>query len=356
MQCPACHTPIAAHMNFCPLCASPLALSAEAADPVRHLLERAVGEQFEFIRLLGRGGMGFVYLARERGLERLVAIKVLSPDVAASEQTRERFRREARTAAALAHPNILPLLSFGEVGDLPYLVMGYVRGESLAERLQREGRLPHDVARRILAELSDALDYAHRHGVVHRDIKPENILIEDESGRAILADFGIAKARSSGESITQTGVVIGTPQYMSPEQAAGENAVDGRSDIYSLGVLGFVMLTGRPLFDGKNVREVFVRRATQEIPPLHIALSDVPDDLVSAIRRSLPNDPAARWQDARSLHRALTPAVATSAGLPDELQDIPGFGLWAALWAIAWGTAAVDEAAASRFVSELDAA
>ena len=345
MQCPACRTPLAEQMNFCPLCASPVPLSADAADPVRRVLERAVGAQFELIRLLGRGGMGFVYLARERGLERLVAIKVLAPDVAATTQTRERFRREARTAANLTHPNILPLHSFGEVGDLAYLVMSYVRGESLGERLDREGRLPSEVARRILTELADALDYAHRHGVIHRDIKPENVLMEDESGRAILADFGIAKARTGSAPLTQTGVVIGTPHYMSPEQASGDPAIDGRSDIYSLGVLGYVMLSGRALFDARSFRELLVKQATQEPPPLHVVLSDAPDDLVSAIARCLANDPDSRWPDGRSLKLALSHDGASDAGLPDEMRDIPGFGLWAAFWALAWGMIAANERA-----------
>ena len=348
MQCPACHTPLAEHMNFCPLCAARVSSSADAGDPVRRALESAVGAQFELIRLLGRGGMGCVYLARERGLERLVAIKVLSPDVAATAQTRERFRREARTSARLTHPNILPLHSFGEVGALAYLVMGYIRGESLAERLAREGRLAADEARRILTQLADALDYAHRHGVVHRDIKPENVLMEDESGRAILADFGIAKARTGNAPLTGTGVVIGTPHYMSPEQATGDRAIDGRSDIYSLGVLGYVMLSGRALFDGRSPSEVLLKQATHQPPPLHVALSGTPDDLVVAIARCLAPDPEARWPDGRSLRLALTQDGKSDTGLPDEMRDIPGFGLWAALWAVAWGLIASNERARGR--------
>ena len=344
MQCPACRTPLAEHMKFCPLCASPVAQSTDASDPVRRMLERAIGAQFEFIRLLGRGGMGFVYLARERGLQRLVAIKVLSPDVAETAKTRDRFRNEARSLAGLTHQNILPLHTFGEAGDLAYLVMDYVRGESLAERLAREGRLPSEVARRILVELADALDYSHRHKVFHRDIKPENILMEDESGRAILADFGIAKARTDNAPLTQTGVVVGTPHYMSPEQASG-GEIDGRSDIYSLGVLGYVMLTGRALFDGRNVREVMLKHATQEPPPLHVVMPDAPDDLVSAIARCLAIDPDSRWPDGRSLKLALTHDGVSDAGLPDELRDIPGFGMYAALWAVAWGMIAANEKA-----------
>ena len=343
MQCPACRTPLAAHMNYCPLCASPVPASADGADPVRRTLERAIGAQFEFIRLLGRGGMGFVYLARERGLERLVAIKVLSPEIAATAHVRERFRREARTSAKLTHPNILPLHTFGEVGDLAYLVMDYVRGESLGERLMRDGRLRSEDARRILIELADALDYAHRHKVVHRDIKPENVLIEDESGRAILADFGIAKAETSESPLTGTGVAIGTPHYMSPEQAAGDGRlVDRRSDIYSLGVLGYVMLTGRTLYEGKSPSEVLYKLATQDPPPLHVVLADEPDDLVAAIARCLPRDPALRWPDGHSLKRALIHDADSDVGLPDELRDIPGFGLWAALWAAGWWITAAN--------------
>ena len=346
MHCPACLTPLVAGTKSCPRCATPVPPSADGVDVVRRALESAIGAQFEFIRLLGRGGMGFVYLARERGLERLVAIKVLSPEVAATAQMRERFRREARTSARLTHPNILPLHSFGEVGNLPYLVMDYVQGESLADRLMREGRLPSDDARRVMIELADALDYAHRRGVVHRDIKPENVLLEDESGRAILADFGIAKARSGQSPLTGTGMIVGTPRYMSPEQASGDHSIDGRSDIYSLGMLGYAMLSGRTLFEGRNVNDVLAKIATQEPPPLNIVLSDEPDDLVTSISRCLARDPDSRWPDGRSLKRALTRDGGSDAALPDELRDIPGFGLWAALWAVLWWIVAARQSAA----------
>jgi predicted Ser/Thr protein kinase len=324
--------------------------SADGVDVVRRALESAIGTQFEFIRLLGRGGMGFVYLARERGLERLVAIKVLSPEVAATAQMRERFRREARTSARLTHPNILPLHSFGEVGNFPYLVMDYVQGESLADRLMRDGRLPSEDARRVLIELADALDYAHRRGVVHRDIKPENVLLEDESGRAILADFGIAKARTGQSPLTGTGMIVGTPRYMSPEQASGDHSIDGRSDIYSLGMLGYAMLSGRTLFDGRNANEVLAKIATQEPPPLHIALSDEPDDLVTSISRCLARDPDSRWPDGRSLKRALMRDGGSDTAVPDELRDIPGFGLWAALWAAGWWITAARQSDADALI------
>ena len=220
----------------------------EPADPLRSALERALGHQYRIVRLLGRGGMGAVFLAREQALERLVAIKVLPKASAADEETRQRFRREARTAAGLSHANIVPLHGFGEIEGLLYLVMGFVSGESLRDRLKRDQRLPEQEARRILADVAEALASAHRHNVVHRDVKPDNILIEDETGRAFLADFGIAKGLDGGEELTQLGQVVGTPLYMSPEQAAGKD-VDPRSDLYSLGAVAFTMLAGRPPFD-----------------------------------------------------------------------------------------------------------
>jgi len=236
-------------------------------DLLREALGSALGCQYDVLRLLGRGAMGAVYLARERSLERLVAIKVLPPSAFTTPESRERFRREARIAARLAHPHILPLHTFGQVGELDYYVMGYVHGESLAKTLEVQGALPANEARRILRELADALDFAHRHGVIHRDIKPANVLIEDESGRALLADFGVAKNRESDDGLTYTGVALGTPLYMSPEQAAGSRDVDGRSDIYSLGVLAYTMLAGREPFSAVSVQEIVYKHLT-EPPPL----------------------------------------------------------------------------------------
>lgn len=273
-------------------------------DVQRPVLERAVSTQYEVLRLLGQGGMGAVYLARERLLERLVAIKVLRRELVHGD-ARERFIREARTAAKLTHPHIVPLYSFGQAEDTLFYIMGFVEGESLEDRLRRSGRLSASESRRILAELADALEYAHSNGVVHRDIKPDNILIDGASGRAILTDFGIAKVAAGGMTITRTGMIVGTPLYMSPEQAAGDAEVDGRTDLYSLGVIGYRMLTGRPPFDGESIQEVFVKRATQPAPPIDTLDGDIPDELASAVMRCLEQDPAARWPAAAAFQRAL---------------------------------------------------
>src|SRR5688572_10453725 len=184
---------------------------------------------------IGRGGMGVVYSARDLKLARRVAIKLLPPDLAFRDEIRTRFLREAQTAARLSHPHIVPIHTVGDDGGLVYFVMGYVDGESLAARLRRRGKLPPEEVRRIMKETADALGLAHAMGIIHRDVKPDNILLEGTRGRVMVTDFGIAKAMSDLGSLTGTGVAIGTPSYMSPEQAAGERDIDARSDLYSLG-------------------------------------------------------------------------------------------------------------------------
>jgi hypothetical protein len=286
-------------------------------------LESALDQQCEILRPLGRGGMGMVYLARDRALERFVAIKVLRPDVAALHGGRERFRREARIVAQLSHPGILSLHTFGEVRGLWYFVTGYVRGATLAERLRVEGRLDDEDARRIMAEVADALAYAHEHGVIHRDIKPANILLDEDTGRAVLADFGIAKLEGSSDELTSKGIVVGTPSYMSPEQAAGDAGVDARSDIYSLGVVAHMMLAGRDTL------------------PLDRLPATVRRELSEIVRRCLSPDPALRWQSARALGDALLRA-SDGDGVPESLRDLPSFGAYAATWAIFWLTLAAQ--------------
>ena len=305
MTCISCGAAVPVTQKFCGECGSLVRTTPERPDdPLRAELGAALGATYELGRLLGRGGMGAVYLARERALDRMVAVKVLPPEIAGSEEGRERFRREARTAARLTHQNIVPLYTFGETAALVFYVMGYVRGESLADRLKARGSIPPDDARRILADLASALEYAHAQGVVHRDIKPDNILLDEDSGRPMLADFGIAKASASGATLTIEGAILGTPHYMSPEQASGDRTIDGRSDLYALGVLGHAMLSGKPPFDGANPSAIIAQHLTREPPP--IAAAGVPDDLTIVIRRCLEKEPAQRWQRASELQAALS--------------------------------------------------
>jgi serine/threonine protein kinase len=315
----------------------PVVRRAIAATAEQSMLETALGQQYEIVRQLGRGGMGAVYLARERSLERFVAIKVLRPDLAEAADARERFRREARIAARLSHPGILPLHTFGEVGGLWYFVMGYVRGVTLAERLRAEGRLPTAEVHRILTELAEALDCAHRNGIVHRDIKPSNIMLEDESGRAILADFGVSKVDDGPDPLTDTGVIVGTPSFMSPEQALGAADVDERSDIYSLGAVGYTMLAGREPFAGVHANDIAQWRVVHDPKRLSSVVPTVPAQLEAVIARSMSRSRDARFPDARSFRDALARAGEAGAdNLPESLRDLPTFGPYALLWALAW--------------------
>ena len=312
-------------------------LGADDPDRTRlSALQTALGQQYELVRSLGHGGMGAVYLARERALDRFVAVKVLRADLASAHDARERFRREARIAAQLSHPGILPLHTFGEVAGIWYFVMGYVRGPSLAERLRLEGRLPSADVHRILSELADALDAAHRHGVIHRDIKPANVLLDEESGRAVLADFGIAKVDGGDDSLTATGMVIGTPSFMSPEQARGADDLDERSDIYSLGALGYTMLAGREPFPVEP-GESPIRRLARAPEPLAAVAPAADAELVAIVVRAMAREPARRWPSARALHDALARTTGAANGeLPDSARELPTFGPYAVLWAGIW--------------------
>ncbi|MDQ6634978.1 MAG: serine/threonine protein kinase [Gemmatimonadota bacterium] len=315
------------------------AISRTAGDAaLQAMLTGALGQQYEILRPLGQGGMGAVYLARERALERFVAVKVLRPELAEAQSGRERFRREARVVAQLSHPSILPLHTFGEVsgGGTWYFVMGYVRGVSLAERLRVEGRLGSGDAHRILTELADALECAHRSGIIHRDIKPANILLDADSGRAVLADFGISKVSGGGESLTATGLVVGTPHFMSPEQALGSMEADERSDLYSLGAVGYAMLAGREPFSGVSAEQVMYRRLTHDAPLLATVAPSVPKELADVVMRCLARDPAQRWQTARAMREALARASGETASLPEPVRELPVFGPYALIWAALW--------------------
>jgi serine/threonine-protein kinase len=270
-------------------------------------LSEALGNAFTIEGEIGRGGMGVVYRARDEKLKRRVAIKVLPPELAFQSEIRARFTREAETAARLSHPHIVPIYTVGEGNGLVYFVMGYVDGESLAARLKRRGKLPVEEARRIMKEVADALSAAHALSVIHRDIKPDNILLDGTRGRVMVTDFGIAKAMSagSGATLTSAGVAIGTPQYMSPEQAAGEKDIDGRSDLYSLGIVSYQMLTGELPFNAPTVAGVLMKQITEMPPPLEPKRPDCPEDLTLAVMRCLEKDPENRWPSADALRRAL---------------------------------------------------
>ncbi len=264
-------------------------------------LANGLGGRYAIERELGQGGMAIVYLAHDVRHDRKVALKVLRPEISA-EIGAERFLREIKMAAGLTHPHILPVFDSGEADGLLFYVMPNMAGRSLRERLDRERQLPLDEALRITREVASALDYAHRHQVVHRDIKPENILLHE--GAAMVADFGIGKALSGGSSVTQTGMALGTPAYMSPEQAGGESNIDGRSDLYSLGCVLYEMLTGEPPFTGPTAQSVIAKRFVSPIPKVR-TVRDVPEIIDDAVTRALARTPVDRHPTAAQFAEAL---------------------------------------------------
>jgi serine/threonine protein kinase len=257
---------------------------------------------------IGRGGMGIVYCARDKRLKRNVAVKLLPPELAFRSDIRSRFLREAETAAQLSHPNIVPIYTVEERDNLVYFIMAFIAGDNLAKRLQDEGAMEPNEVRRILREVADALAYAHRRNVVHRDIKPDNILLDADSGRAMVTDFGIARALTdkNDSRLTATGMAIGTPAYMSPEQSAGEADIDGRSDLYSLGVVGYQMACGDLPFNAPNTPSMLVKHLSEMPVPVDHRRVDLPVDLSRIIMMLLEKDPASRFPDAQSLVVALS--------------------------------------------------
>ena len=269
-------------------------------------LVKAFAGAFTIETEIGRGGMGVVFRAHDEKLKRTVAVKVLPPELAYRRDIRARFVREAETAARLSHPNIVPIHAVGEADDLVYFVMGYVDGESLALRIKRRGRLSLEEARRIMRETSDALAAAHQQGVIHRDVKPDNILLEGTRGRVMVTDFGIAKALSAeGGTLTDTGIAIGTPAFMSPEQAAGERVIDGRSDLYSLGVVAYQMITGELPFQSPTVPGLLMKQISTPATPVDRLRPETPREFALTVMRCLEKDPEDRWASADALRRAL---------------------------------------------------
>ncbi len=279
-------------------------------------LRAALAERYAIQHEVGRGGMATVYLAEDLRHHRPVAVKVLHPDLALSVGS-ERFLREIQIAARLQHPHIVPLYDSGQAGDLLYYVMPYVEGESLRQRLERERQLPLEDALRVARAVAAALDYAHRQKIIHRDIKPENVMLHD--GEAMVTDFGIAKAvtAAGADGLTQTGTTVGTPVYMSPEQAAGEDDLDGRSDIYSLGAILFEMLGGVAPFTGPTVQAIMAKLFTEPAPSLRDFREETPEWLEQTVQKALAKAPADRFETASQMAQALTwPAGSTPPGTP----------------------------------------
>jgi TolB-like protein/Tfp pilus assembly protein PilF/tRNA A-37 threonylcarbamoyl transferase component Bud32 len=279
-------------------------------------LKGAVRDRYAVDREVGRGGMATVFLAQDLKHDRRVALKVLHPVLAATLGA-DRFLREIQIAARLQHPHILPLYDSGQAEALLYYVMPFVEGESLRDRLNKEGQLPVEEAVKFARDVAAALEYAHRQGVVHRDIKPENVMVHE--GEAVVTDFGIAKAVSAAgrESLTQTGMAVGTPAYMSPEQATGEGEPDGRTDLYSLGCVLFEMLSGNAPFTGSTVQALITKRFTEPVPSVRAARKEVSNELEQVVTRTLARDPADRFATASQVVQALeSPRIVTPHATP----------------------------------------
>ncbi len=280
--------------------------------------QAAVAGRYSLERELGRGGMGVVYLAREVRLDRPVAIKLLPPSKATDPRLRERFLREARTAAKLSHPNVIPIFAVEEIGEFVFFAMAYIEGETLTERVRRRGPLSPSDGARMLRDVAWALAYAHGQGVIHRDVKPDNILLEN-TGRVLVADFGIASVVTGAGTLSGTGEVVGTPEFMSPEQALGEN-VDARSDLYALGIVGFFAFSGTLPFEAEKATEVLAKQITEPAPPLAVAAPGVSRRVAHALDSCLAKDPAERPEGPAALADQLGRALEQRRELPVALR------------------------------------
>jgi serine/threonine protein kinase len=306
-ECSRCHTPLSVEGSFCANCGTP---SGEVApirppdpmDELKERLARTLAGRYEIISLLGRGGMAVVFLAQDLVLERQVAIKLLPPELSHDAKLIPRFQQEAKTAAKLDHPNIIPIYRVESEAGLNYFVMKYVGGSSL-EQLLDQGPLAVDLTRRVLREAAMALGHAHTRGIVHRDVKPANIMLEID-GRVVLTDFGISKALEGGSALTGTGNIIGTPHYMAPEQAKGLE-VDGRADQYALAVVGHQILTGKQPFDGSS-HSILYKHVFEAPPRIFETRPDAPADLCAALERALSKDPEKRFRSMEDFASAIS--------------------------------------------------
>ena len=312
--CPSCRTPLPADAQFCLRCG--VATPTDPGVPPRTAatgvvevgqVKRALAERYRVERVLGEGGMATVYLAEDLKHHRKVAVKVMRPELAATLGA-ERFLREVQIAAQLSHPNILPVHDSGEASGILYYVMPYVEGMTLRERIESARQLPVDEALRLAREIAEALAYAHARGIIHRDIKPGNVMLH--SGHALVADFGIARAlEESGDALTKTGLAVGTPQYMAPEQAGGERGVDGRADVYAVGAVLYEMLAGEPPFTGPNSRAVVMRSMTEAPRPITATRAGLSPTVETVVLKALAKSPADRYAGADAMVQAIDRAL-----------------------------------------------
>ena len=288
LECSRCGSSLQHAGRFCSTCGEPRL-------PLTRRLQDALGSNYELIGELGRGGAAVVYSVRDKGLGRYLAVKVMHPELMMSHSVVERFRREARYVAQLDHPNILSVVFSSEESGLVYYAMPRIRGKTLAKYLDQLGQLPVQGSLSILGQVADGLNHAHKHGVVHRDVKPSNIMIE-ENGHALILDFGVAKALwDGGMHLSASGEIIGSPRYMSAEQASGSSTIDHRTDIYSWGVVGFHMFAGRAPFDDDSIQAILYKQRSVEPPDLRTLRPDIPEDISTVIHRCLEKNPARRW-------------------------------------------------------------
>jgi len=317
MECVRCHTPLPDNSKFCFACGYDItgggSLSSTSAqvESLMARLQRIVEGEYKLERLLGKGGMGAVFLAQDLTLDREVAIKVLPPDISLDEHVVKRFQQEAKTAAKLDHPNIIPIYRVESDGGLNYFVMKYVAGTSLEDVLEQKQPLTADYIQRVLWEAACALGHAHQRGIVHRDVKPANIMF-DHDGRVMLTDFGISKALQAASAFTGTGMIIGTPHYMAPEQAKGQQ-VDGRADQYSMGVVGYRMITGQLPFGGDSVHTILYKHIFEPAPRTSSIRQDMPPHLSEAISRALAKEVDQRYATMEDFATAVWPEQPVTA-------------------------------------------
>jgi serine/threonine protein kinase len=311
LTCSHCGMGLPHTARFCSNCGFPLEPDERTAA---QRLREHLGQDYDVLGELGRGGFAVVYLVEDRAKRRHLAVKVMRRELMIAPLLVKRFHREIRLASKLDHPNILPVSFSGERGDLAYYAMPRVRGKTLKDHLRKRGKLDVPEALRILREVASGLAHAHGRGVVHRDIKPSNVML-DQTGRTLLLDFGLARALTpEGGTLTVSGEILGSPQYMSPEQAAGQMDLDHRCDVYNWGILGYEMLAGEPPFSGESVHEILLMHLTETPKSLETFRSDVPRQVVSVLERALEKERDKRWQSMDEARTALDEML-PSAGL-----------------------------------------